>query len=272
MKNLIYNNRPFLLIAILAIIFPLVVNYLSEIPAYHEIFSQPSIWLMFWGTYSAAIASFGMIFITSRSIKQSSIENLNNRQLQIRTIEYQTKLEWISKITQAIVKCNTIYNFSKSSKFVLLANASNNARFNDIIEEEIRDSNTCKFEITTLLYGNEDSNSKELLETVSSFSNRFLNFLFDLEFFFGLSKTITSDELKIVVEKYKSNHLKNAQKGTTRIWDIIADIKYSFNSENQSMILNYLIREYHFEEFEAKCFEFVKYEKEQAKKILNGTK
>ena len=52
-------------------IMPLIINALYNWETNCKILHSPSPWTTFWATYLAAIASFGMVFITWWTMKQS---------------------------------------------------------------------------------------------------------------------------------------------------------------------------------------------------------
>lgn len=55
---------------------PILLNFIVLIPAFLPIAGSGVDWLMFWGTYISAIASFAMVFITWRTLQQNK-EQLN---------------------------------------------------------------------------------------------------------------------------------------------------------------------------------------------------
>lgn len=53
-----------ILFAFIGLGFPVLVNTFSLFEARYEVLAKPSSWLLFWGTYLSALASFAMVFIT----------------------------------------------------------------------------------------------------------------------------------------------------------------------------------------------------------------
>lgn len=94
MLDFISNHKKIsVIIAVLFIlVFPIIVNSFSLWQSDLTVLNNPSVWLGFWGTYLAGIASLGMIIITSLSIRKSSQENKENLILARKNIEVQNKL------------------------------------------------------------------------------------------------------------------------------------------------------------------------------------
>lgn len=67
------KNWKFYLSVIIGILllFPIIINSLYLFNAWHRIFEEPSKWLMFWATYLSSIASFAMVFITWKTLRQN---------------------------------------------------------------------------------------------------------------------------------------------------------------------------------------------------------
>lgn len=65
-----------LIIVILLLFLPAFINWCYTKPAWDEILENPQKWTVFWGTYLSAIASFAMVFITWKTLKQNR-EQLN---------------------------------------------------------------------------------------------------------------------------------------------------------------------------------------------------
>lgn len=65
-----------LIIVILLLFLPAFINWCYTKPAWDEILENPKKWTVFWGTYLSAIASFAMVFITWKTLKQNR-EQLN---------------------------------------------------------------------------------------------------------------------------------------------------------------------------------------------------
>lgn len=63
-------------IVIFLLFLPAFINWCYTKPAWHEILENPQKWTVFWGTYLSAIASFAMVFITWKTLKQNR-EQLN---------------------------------------------------------------------------------------------------------------------------------------------------------------------------------------------------
>ena len=60
----------------IALLTPIILNFILLIPAFTNIVGTETDWLEFWGTYLSAIASFAMVFITWKTLEQNR-EQLN---------------------------------------------------------------------------------------------------------------------------------------------------------------------------------------------------
>lgn len=65
-----------ILVIIFLIFLPVGINLCYLKPAVNEIFEEPKKWTEFWGTYISALASFAMVVITWKTLKQNK-EQLN---------------------------------------------------------------------------------------------------------------------------------------------------------------------------------------------------
>lgn len=61
------------------LLLPIIINALYLFNAWHSIFEKPSEWAIFWVTYMSSIASFAMVFMTWRTLKQSKEQNEANK-------------------------------------------------------------------------------------------------------------------------------------------------------------------------------------------------
>ena len=65
------NTVLFLIAIITILLFPLLLNWLLLQKAFVPVVGDGITWLSFWPVYLSAIASFGMIFFTYRSLQQN---------------------------------------------------------------------------------------------------------------------------------------------------------------------------------------------------------
>lgn len=111
MKTFIKQNKWFFIIAGLIIIFlPIGLNYILLIPLNANIVGDSTHWLLFWGGYLGSIISSTVAFIILYvQYKNNSIENRQNRQLQLNVLLYQQETEWLNKFREAMINnLNTI--------------------------------------------------------------------------------------------------------------------------------------------------------------------
>lgn len=270
----IYRHKVIIgIISLMTLFFlPLIINELSQIPSTYTILHAPSAWLSFWGSYIAAIASMGMIFVTALSIYK------NDKQ-QIRALKYQSKLEWINQLKGALVEVvncfdeniiNEFYNEFKSNL--------EHPNFSNILitaENRIRHAT---FSVDTLLMGCTDTIASEFMDAfrekkitfqiyldeicfVLQFKDRFLNSE-------GLSNT---EYFKKQLEIFKKNtpHFKD-KPNPDRIWEIAEDFEYKLISRREE-ILNRMLSCANSYFFRKACAKFVNEELNIADSILYGT-
>lgn len=229
-------------------------------------------------TAISAITSFLMIIVTGISIIYSNKQNrknrednynqnFQNRELQIRSIEYQAHLSWLMNLQKAIINMSDNLRFDIVDSF-----RDNDPSYNNrIISDAFKRVNAAQSVLASLLIGRNYEEEKRFSQFLSNFIQRYYDFLFDLEFFYSISSCTLIEELRTHVERYKALKLKSSN-GPNRIWNIISFHGFLVNSEDMSNYLNTLIKEYHFEEFEKSYLDLIKFENSLAKNILNGTK
>lgn len=251
------------------LIIPICVNLLlgsTFNPTPFELNGTTSDWHNFWAVYLGALIGASVPFmILYFTIQNNKSENDKNRKIQIDTIKYQTKIAWINQLRDAIGYSQELlsfvvtekYNQSKSSMYQLTAELFDNA-------------NKVKRRFISVLWGM-DQVEQQFLNFTANFCERYLCFIFDLEFLYSLEDSITQDELKSKVSLYKKrkNSLKYSEK---RIWYIIEERDCSTDVQDRTYYINEISKRYEFNTFESKCQELLKYELTQANKILNGTK
>lgn len=228
-------------------------------------------------TAISALGSTLMILITGISIiysneqntkilKENDKQNSQNRELQIRSIEYQAHLNWLMSLQRAII------NMSDNLRFDIADCFRNNdtCHNNRVLSDAFKRVNAAKSVLTSLLIGRTYEEEKRFTKFLSDFLTRYYDFLFDLEFLHSVSSCILTEELRANVEEYKASKQKYSD-GVNRIWNIIDFHGSLVTNKDWSNYLNTLIKEYHFEEFEDSCLKLICFENSLAKRILYGT-
>ncbi len=229
-------------------------------------------------TAVGAIASSVMIIITCFTIicnnqqnkhnrKASEYQNDQNRDIQIRTIKYQTHLDWLNLLKREIVNLAEVLRFDIVDSFMYGEHEANN----NLISEYFNKVNTAKASVIAILIGHNLPKEIQFITVIDNFTKRYLNFLLDLEFYHSLDFDVSRDEMKGKVDSYMVSK-RGTDSDENRIWSIISLKDYVSDSINMSFYLNQLITEYHFEEFEKSYLELIRYEYIVAQNIINGTK
>lgn len=228
-------------------------------------------------TAISAIASTLMIIITGISIicsnkqnketrKENDNQNSQNRELQVRAIEYQAHLNWVMNLQKAIINMADNLRFDIVDSF-----RDNDPSHNDrILSDAFKRVNAAKSSLASFLIGRNYEEEKRFIQFLSVFITKYFDFLFDLRFLHSVSSGTLTEELRDNVEQYKSSKQKYSN-GTNRIWNIITFHGIIVTNADLSNYLNTLIKEYHFEEFENSYLNLIEFENSLAKHILYGT-
>ena len=106
------------------IVAPIAINFILQIPAFVCIIGDNTDWLTFWGSYLGTIIStLTALFVLFRTLQQNHEENEwnrlenekaneQNRQLQIKVLEYQQQMQWLNAFRQASAQYTQIYNIN----------------------------------------------------------------------------------------------------------------------------------------------------------------
>ena len=131
---------------------PIAINFITLIPAFTPLAGCIKDWVAFWGGYLSAIISAMVAFIiliiqrkdnqrermqdhfdnqiqqfknrsenrreNSRNREDNRIENSKNRQLQINAIKYQQQLQWLDRLSKAMIDNIMIYNPNHLSNII----------------------------------------------------------------------------------------------------------------------------------------------------------
>ena len=112
-------------------VFPILLNWLLLKEAVVPVVGDGTTWLSFWPVYLSAIASFGMIYMTYLSLKQSraQLEDLKKRE----DDERRTRLVFSVIVYQTAFYLR-IFNIGKENAFNV------KLKFNDAFLNEIKES------------------------------------------------------------------------------------------------------------------------------------
>lgn len=106
MNTFIKQNKWFFIIAgLIIILLPIGLNYILLIPLNTSIVGDSTHWLLFWGGYLGAIISSTVAFIIlCVQYNNNSIENRQNRQLQLNVLLFQQETEWLNRFRETMIK------------------------------------------------------------------------------------------------------------------------------------------------------------------------
>lgn len=125
---------------------PFALNEVMKWESFRDFVGKDTDWLSFWGGYLGALVSaivaFVILWITYNQNKQ---ENKNNRELQIKTIEYQQQRDWLNQMRIACTEyVSSFYskNFERLCKYTIANKNEVENLAAQIIEQVIKtDSN-----------------------------------------------------------------------------------------------------------------------------------
>lgn len=254
------------------LIIPICVNVLlgSKFnPTPFELNGTTSGWHNFWAVYlGALIGAIVPLIILYITIQNNNDENEHNRSLQIKTIKYQTKIAWINQLRDAIGYSQELLSFAIQDKYRLSKNQGESST-NQLSTELFDNANKVNRRFISVLWGTGEIEQK-FLNFTANFCERYLCYIFDLEFLYNLADSITQDELKHKVAVYKTRR-NSSTYSEKRIWHIIEERAYSTDVQDRTYYINEISKRYEFETFESKCLELLQYELTQANRIFNDT-
>lgn len=280
MKNLIpiiikYILYPVLIIILLLNVLMLLRGLYHIIPGFEIIGnnSESNNFFSFWIEIFAAAASAGMIIITAKSIIRNSQENEANRNLQIDTILFQTRINWINLLKEYTTSLINALNDDVHSKFILFYDniEKKNINFAELISKLTSEANIAKFKLDSLLIGETNNETERFENSVNEYYKKYLDLLLDLQFFFNINKLWLKEEFEERIAEYERIQLKSnsSNNGQNRIWEIIREYHYDIN--NYKIFLVILMRRYDIQRFKNICVHYIQSETKKANDILNGT-
>lgn len=282
MLDWIYNNKwkSLLIYTIGVLIIPIVTNFASTFEAPWKIFANPSPWLIFWGTYLSASSSFGMIIITAISIFKNLQENEKNRELQNRNLQYQVYQSKIENYKKVLTDALSAFSPKNLESLVnLLKKFGNSQERNEFVEYLYSIVNEASNNVRICFSDQLDDTEKTFLQYFESERIIFADKIKDLLWIpnipnlehnrFGSLEPKFDTILKRIEEyKLQEEHIVKRE-DSHRIWNVItSDFKYKTYPYS---LLDEMAKPLFYELFYEACMNFIKYENQKAKKILNGS-
>ena len=183
MIKFIEKNWKFCLTVIVCVLLllPIIVNSLYLFNAWHQIFEEPSKWSVFWATYLSSIASFAMVFITWKTLRQNKEqseankianaeeneknrvanelankenrkankdENEKNRKLQLNLLKQQNEMQWLNMFRQIVSEYVQLYNANDIIDVINMIGTNNVAYAQNIIKALLDRANRCQAQYT----------------------------------------------------------------------------------------------------------------------------
>lgn len=230
-------------IILMLLLFPLLLNWLILRRAFTPIVGDGATWLSFWPVYISAIASFGMIYMTYLSLKQSraQLEDLKQREAEDR----RTRLVFSVIVYQAAFYLR-IFNIGKENAFNI------KLQFNDEFISEIKESYRKYYtqlarpdfiEAGKSIYilidwcekVNKEWEDKDIiLKVKGSYNDKYeVDETLDMGYFIGKTHFMVKGDLETTMEYMKkgvvvqNNSFRPIQKSLDEIADTLVRIDYS---------------------------------------------
>lgn len=238
-------------VVIFLILFPFLLNWLLLRKPIVPVVGDGTTWLSFWPVYLSAIASFGMIYMTYLSLKQSQdhIEDLKQREDEAR----RARLVFSVVVYQTAFYLR-ILNIGKENAFNIKLD------FNDDFINEIEEKYQKYYKqlsrpdfieagksIYILIGWCEDVNKawegkKNIMSITGSYNDKYsVDETLDMEHFIGKSHFIVKGDLETTMEYMKkglvvqNNGYKPVQKSLDEIAHTMMRIDYSLNILTKQM-------------------------------------
>lgn len=230
-------------IILMLLLFPFLLNWLILRKALTPIVGDGATWLSFWPVYISAIASFGMIYMTYLSLKQSraQLEDLKQREAD----ERRTRLVFSVIVYQTAFYLR-IFNIGKENAFNV------KLEFNDEFISEIKDSYRKYYtqlarpdfieagKSIYILIGwcgdvNKEWEGKDIiLKVKGSYNDKYeVDETLDMGYFIGKTHFMVKGDLETTMEYMKkgvvvqNNSYRPIQKSLDEIADTLVRIDYS---------------------------------------------
>lgn len=258
-------------------VFPILVNTFSLYDAKYKVFGFQSPWLSFGGTYLAAVASLGMIIITAVSIHRNSEDNKKNRELQSNVIRYQTKLQWINQLKEAIICARDAFDELVINDFLKEFNKnSDNQDFSNICRSIDNKINKATFAIETVLLGCTEKIEVDFFHVFKEKKTQYQHYISDIVFvlqfpnnFKNKSGINNTEYFQQRLEEYKNSNLKYPDSNPERIWEIAQECNFQIISRRFE-ILKKLLSYNDSIVFAEDSKDFIEMEIKNAELILNN--
>ena len=282
LKYSIYALIGLIILAGIMIGVPLLVNTIIGMPTPNSftLHGKTEGWHNFWAVYLGAIIGAIVPFIILyTTIQSNKVENKRNRDIQINTIKYQTKISWINKLKDVLI--HVIDAFDENIARDLLSQFKEHSKYQDFSsfyfksEEKIK---LASFSIETILLGCTNPIETQFMDIFRDFRFRYQFYIDDVIFLLQYPNNYKNPEnidnteyFKKELLKYKKRSLKRENGNPERIWEIAEKYDFKLISKRDD-ILQELFRwaDTHF--FKIKCKELLHAEYKIAESLLkNGT-
>lgn len=281
LRYIFYTLIGLIVLAFVFIVVPFIINTIigTAAPAPFTLYGKTEDWHNFWAVYLGALIGAIVPFIILYSTIQSNkLENNKNRDIQINTIKYQTKIAWINQLKEAIIQVlDAIDETVARDLFAQFRTHSKKQDFSSIYFKSEEKLKTASFSLETVLLGCKEPIEVQFWDVFRDFKFRYLSYIDDVIFllqypdnFKNPDKIPNTEYFKEELLKYKKNSLKKDNGNPERIWEIAEKYEYKLISKRDE-ILHELFRWADTHLFKLKCKELLHAEYKIAESILTNS-
>jgi hypothetical protein len=256
---------------------PVIANWIVLCPSIVPIAGESKDWLNFLAVYFsgiiAALVSFSILY---KTIETNNIENSKNRNLQVRTIRYQSKLNWINELKKAVTHISKVYDEEIINDFyqLFLLNKPH-IELENLYIKAFHAADEATFQLETVIMGCNDKDIEKFYSDFREHDFRYKNYIEDILWLlkfpdgFVNSKGMSNKEFfqkELSIMRKNSPHKENNE-DVERIW-VIAQ-KYDFEIlSKRAEILHDLRFYYDTYLFNKECIHVINLMISNAEKIL----
>lgn len=275
----------FIGIIVVFIVIPICVNLIigsSFNPTPFELCGTTSDWHNFWSVYLGALIGATVPFIILyKTLHNNKVQNEENRKLQLNSIAYQTQMQWVNTLKNAIQEITDAFNNLWLDEIYLLyreTNDSNSYQNYHLILGKLKEIcnrvNRASDNIRLTIVGKKDDEEIDLANRFEELRERYCDLISDLSALTLISfHNGTDDYLMTHFEKELNEHKSkctSVEDDSHRLWSIAAKHK-NLLKKKRTVIVEELIKSYHSKFIYDWCYQFIEYETNKAENILNGT-
>lgn len=240
-------------------------------------------WHNFWSVYLGALIGATVPFIILyKTLNNNKTENEANRKLQLNAIAYQTQMQWINTLKNAIQEITDAFSILWLDEIYLIYKDTNDSnsyqnyhRILSKLKEICNKVNHASDNFRLTIVGKNDVEEVTFANRFEVLRERFCDLISDLNALTLISfHNGTDDYLRSHFEKELAEHkskFTSVEDDSHRLWAIAAEHNNLLKGD-RTLIVEELVKSYRSKFIYDWCNQFIEYETKKATNILNGTK